>query len=61
MKILYFAFCGVFASPAVVINTWPFTQANDAAWEVLANGGSVLDAITVGICVQISLIFRETI
>jgi len=31
-----------------VINTWPFTEANDAAWAILENGGSALDAITTG-------------
>ena len=35
-------------SGQTVINTWPFTEANDAAWGILENGGSALDAITTG-------------
>lgn len=46
MKIFYI--CGTVLSARVVINTWPFKDATDAAWEVLAEGGSALDAITKG-------------
>ena len=30
------------------MNTWPYADANVAAWDVLKNGGSALDAITAG-------------
>ena len=36
------------ATQRIVINTWPFVDANEAAWRVLASGGSALDAITAG-------------
>jgi len=32
----------------IVVNTWPYAEANEAAWNVLKNGGSALDAITAG-------------
>ena len=32
----------------IVVNTWPYAEANVAAWNVLKNGGSALDAITAG-------------
>ena len=31
-----------------VITTWAFPEATDTAWDILAAGGSVLDAITHG-------------
>ncbi|XP_063314224.1 N(4)-(beta-N-acetylglucosaminyl)-L-asparaginase [Pelobates fuscus] len=35
----------------LVINTWPFTRAAEAAWKVLELGGSALDAVEKG-CTQ---------
>ncbi|XP_012811103.2 N(4)-(beta-N-acetylglucosaminyl)-L-asparaginase isoform X2 [Xenopus tropicalis] len=35
----------------LVINTWPFRNATEAAWRVLEAGGSVLDAVEKG-CAQ---------
>ena len=32
----------------IVINTWRMVQANVAAWGVLKDGGSALDAVTTG-------------
>ena len=29
----------------IVVNTWAFTQATEAAWQVLTGGGSALDAV----------------
>uniref|UniRef100_A0AAV2MIB8 N(4)-(Beta-N-acetylglucosaminyl)-L-asparaginase n=1 Tax=Knipowitschia caucasica TaxID=637954 RepID=A0AAV2MIB8_KNICA len=36
------------ASLPLVINTWPFKDATDAAWNILQSGGSVLDAVERG-------------
>lgn len=36
------------ASLPLVINTWPFADATDAAWKALKSGGSVLDAVEKG-------------
>lgn len=36
------------AHKKIVVNTWPYADANVAAWDVLKNGGSALDAITAG-------------
>ena len=33
----------------VVINTWPFTAATDAAWSALQSGGDALDAVVAGV------------
>ncbi|PIO22517.1 hypothetical protein AB205_0030030 [Aquarana catesbeiana] len=45
--------CAVFSQPALplVINTWPFRTATQAAWNVLASGRSALDAVEKG-CTQ---------
>lgn len=36
------------ASLPLVINTWPFKDATEAAWRALQSGGSVLDAVEKG-------------
>lgn len=36
------------ASLPLVINTWPFADATEAAWRALKSGGSVLDAVETG-------------
>ncbi|XP_066236213.1 N(4)-(beta-N-acetylglucosaminyl)-L-asparaginase [Saccopteryx leptura] len=35
----------------LVLNTWPFKNATEAAWETLASGGSTLDAVERGCAV----------
>ncbi|KAM7111609.1 N(4)-(beta-N-acetylglucosaminyl)-L-asparaginase [Molossus nigricans] len=35
----------------LVLNTWPFKNATEAAWRTLASGGSALDAVETG-CAQ---------
>ncbi|CAI7909594.1 unnamed protein product [Closterium sp. NIES-54] len=32
----------------MVVNVWPFLEANCRAWEVLTRGGSALDAVVEG-------------
>ncbi|XP_063955161.1 N(4)-(Beta-N-acetylglucosaminyl)-L-asparaginase-like [Lytechinus pictus] len=41
---LYFVECGM----PLVINTWPFTNATEKAWNVINEGASVLDAVEEG-------------
>lgn len=48
---LFLCFClglGVSAKIPVVINTWPFTDATNAAWESLMKTDSLLDAVEAG-------------
>ena len=33
------------AGPPIVLNTWAFTNATDAAWRALQEGGSAMDAV----------------
>jgi len=35
----------------LVLNTWPFKNATEAAWRTLASGGSTLDAVEQGCAV----------
>lgn len=45
--------CAVYSQPPLplVVNTWPFHSATQAAWKALAAGGSPLDAVEKG-CAQ---------
>ncbi|XP_077333377.1 N(4)-(beta-N-acetylglucosaminyl)-L-asparaginase [Lithobates pipiens] len=45
--------CAVFSQPTLplVVNTWPFRTATQAAWNILASGRSALDAVERG-CTQ---------
>ena len=35
----------------IVINTWPFTDATQRAWEVVKDGRKALDAVVQGVTV----------
>lgn len=39
----------MFARAQTIVNTWPFTDATAAAWDVVRDGGSAIDAV-VEVC-----------
>ncbi|XP_037382369.1 N(4)-(beta-N-acetylglucosaminyl)-L-asparaginase [Talpa occidentalis] len=47
MSLLLGPACSYMAGP-LVLNTWPFRNATEAAWRTLAFGGSALDAVEKG-------------
>lgn len=48
LSLLFLSFWNSVSSDFVVVNTWPFTDATDAAWESLNSGGSAVDAVVSG-------------
>ncbi|XP_021517779.1 N(4)-(beta-N-acetylglucosaminyl)-L-asparaginase isoform X2 [Meriones unguiculatus] len=46
--VLGMTLAGVPSRLPLVLNTWPFKKATEAAWQTLASGGSVLDAVENG-------------